>query len=176
MPGITDSIRTAFGRDRGLAERALEQLSDEELVASGPGGANSIATIVWHMGANLESRFTDFLTTDGEKPWREREEEFLPRHVTRPVLMDRWNAGWTCLDNSLDPLDDADLSRTVHIRNEPMTVADALMRALAHAAYHVGQIVYVARGVRGGEWQWLSIAPGGTEAFNRKMEERFRGG
>jgi uncharacterized damage-inducible protein DinB len=175
MPGITESIRSAFGRNRGLAESAIEQLTDEELVAPGPGGANSVATIVWHMGANLESRFTDFLTTDGEKPWREREEEFLPRHVTRSVLMDAWNAGWSCLDSGLDPLDEIDLSRMVAIRNEPMTVADALVRALAHAAYHVGQIVYVARGVRGEDWKWLSIAPGGTQAFNRKMEERFRG-
>jgi uncharacterized damage-inducible protein DinB len=173
MPGVTESIRTAFDRNRALAERALDQLTDGELVAPGPGGANSVATIVWHMGANFESRFTDFLTTDGEKPWREREEEFLPRHVTRAVLVEKWNAGWACLHNAIDGLADIDLSRTIHIRHEPMTVADALHRSLAHAAYHIGQIVYIARGNRAEDWEWLSIAPGGTEEFNTKMAERW---
>lgn len=175
MAGITESIRTAFGRSRDLAERALDQLTDDELVAEGRGGANSVATIVWHMGANLESRFTDFLTTDGEKPWREREDEFLPRHVSRAVLMDRWNAGWACLDSALDGLADDDLARTVRIRHEPMTVADALHRALAHAAYHIGQIVWIAKSNRGDDWTSLSIPPGGTETFNRKMAERWAG-
>jgi hypothetical protein len=161
MPGTTESIRTAFARNRGLAERALEQITDDELVVPGPGGAN------------FESRFTDFLTTDGEKPWREREEEFLPRHVTRAVLMEKWSAGWACLDTAIDGLGDIDLLRTVRIRHEPMTVADALHRALSHAAYHVGQIVYIARANRGEDWTWLSIAPGGTDEYNRRMAERF---
>jgi uncharacterized damage-inducible protein DinB len=172
MPGITDSIRTTFERNRSLAERALDQLTDDELVAE-HGDANSVATIVWHMGANLESRFTDFLTSDGEKPWREREDEFAARHATRERLMEKWSSGWSRLDAALDGLTDDDLVRTVRIRHEPMTVVGALHRALAHAAYHVGQIVYIARGVRGEDWQWLSIPPGGTEAYNRKMAERW---
>lgn len=175
MPGVTESIRTTFRRNRGLAERALEQVTHDELVAEGRGGANSMATIVWHMGANLESRFTDFLTSDGEKPSREREDEFMPRHITRAVLLEKWNAGWTCLEGALDGLADVDLSRTVRIRHEPLSVADALCRALAHAAYHIGQIVYLARAIRGADWKWLSIPPGGTEAYNRKMAEQWGG-
>ncbi len=176
MPGTMESIRAAFASQRNLAQRAIDQLSDAELVAEGKGGANSVATIVWHVGGNLESRFTDFLTTDGEKPWREREEEFAPRHVTRALLLDRWGSGWARLDAALDGLADIDLSRTVHIRHEPLTVADALHRALAHVAYHVGQIVYIARGTRGEDWDWLSIPPGGTDEFNRKMAERWAAG
>jgi len=175
MSNVVVSIGNAFRRNRELAERALQQLTDEELESEGPSGSSSVATIVWHMGANLESRFTDFLSSDGEKPWREREAEFSPRHVTRPALMKRWIDGWTCLDDALANLTDTDLSRTVRIRHEPMTVTEALHRALAHAAYHVGQIVYIARSRRGSEWKWLSIPPGGTEAYNRRMAERFGG-
>jgi uncharacterized damage-inducible protein DinB len=173
---IIESIRLAFDRHRALAERAADQLADDELIAAGQGGASSTATIMWHMGANLESRFTDFLTADGEKPWREREDEFAPRQVSRAELMRRWESGWSCLATALDGLDDDDLDRTVHIRHEPMSVAVALHRALAHACYHVGQIVYIARSTRGDDWQWLSIPPGGTAAHNRTMAERWTSG
>jgi len=172
---VIESMRTAFERHRDLAERAAMQLTDDELVAEGQGGASSAATIMWHMGSNLESRFTDFLTSDGEKPWREREDEFASRHVSRDSLMQRWESGWSCLGAALDGLVDSDLAGTIRIRHEPMSVSVALHRALGHACYHVGQIVYIARSTRGDDWQWLSIPPGGTEAYNRRMEERWTG-
>lgn len=176
MSTVLSSIRATFDRNRRLAERAIDQLSREELAATGRGGASSVATIAWHMGANLESRFTDFLTTDGEKPWRQREDEFAARNVGHDALMERWKAGWSCLEGALDGLTDTDLERTIHIRHEPLTVAEALHRALAHAAYHVGQIVYIARSTRGEHWEWLSIPPGGTEDYNRRMADRFADG
>jgi hypothetical protein len=168
MDGIVASLQAEYRRYKALAEAALGQLTESELVAPGPGGGNSIAVICWHLAGNLRSRFTDFLTTDGEKPWRRRDEEFEPRAVTHAELLAHWQRGWEALLHSLGELADADLHRTVTIRSQPLQVIEALHRSLAHASYHVGQIVYAARGLRGETWRFLSIPPGQSEQYNAR--------
>jgi hypothetical protein len=168
MNVIVASLQAEYLRYKALAEAALGQLTEAELVASGPGGGNSIAVICWHLAGNLRSRFTDFLTTDGEKPWRRREEEFQPRTATHAELLAHWELGWEALLNTLSGLTDADLGRTVTIRGQPLQVIEALHRSLAHASYHVGQVVYAARGLRGETWRFLSIPPGQSEQYNAR--------
>jgi uncharacterized damage-inducible protein DinB len=167
MTNFIDSIRAEYLRYRTLAEAAIEQLSDDQLSTPGPNGGNSIATICWHVSGNLKSRFTDFLTDDGEKPWRQREEEFKARTVTRSELLSKWNEGWDVLLGALSTLTDELLSRTVTIRQQPLLVHEALHRSLAHSSYHVGQIVYAAKAMRGKDWKYLSIPPGQSAAYNQ---------
>jgi len=169
MTNIIDSIRAEYLRYKGLAEAAIEQLEDDDLSAPGPTGGNSIAVICWHVSGNLKSRFTEFLTSDGEKPWRSRDEEFSARSVTRAALLTKWVEGWTVLLATLDGLTDEQLKETVTIRGEPHRVHQALHRSLAHTSYHVGQIVYVAKGIRGKDWKYLSIPPGKSDAYNRAV-------
>ena len=164
---IIESVRAEFLRYKNLGEKAIAQLDGAALSAPPSGGGNSIATICWHMSGNFRSRFTDFLTTDGEKPWRKRDEEFEARAVNRDELMEKWEQGWSVLLAALDGLSDADLDRTVTIRRQPLSVRDALLRSLAHASYHVGQIVYAAKAARGEGWTYLSIPPGQSEQYNR---------
>ena len=159
-------------RYRALAEAAMAQLDDAELSAPGPGGGSSIATIVWHISGNLRSRFTDFLTSDGEKPWRQREEEFEQRVVARDELLARWDGGWEPLLQTLDGLTDEDLGKAVKIRGTSLTVLEALHRSLAHLSYHVGQIVYLAKSARGREWQYMSIPPGGSDSASRQSDRQ----
>lgn len=123
--------------------------------------------LCWHISGNLKSRFTDFLTTDGEKPWRDREEEFSARTVGRPELLAKWNDGWQTLLDTLAGLTDDDLKKTITIRQQPMLVHEALHRSLAHTVYHVGQIVFIAKEFRGGAWHYLSIPPGQSAAYNQ---------
>jgi uncharacterized damage-inducible protein DinB len=163
---MVDEIRSEFLRYRALAEGALAQLPDDAITATAADGSNSIAIICQHMAGNLRSRFTDFLTSDGEKPWRQRDEEFKPGVRAREDLIRQWAAGWDVLFDTLATLSDADLTRTVVIRRQPLTVAEALLRALAHTSYHVGQIVFIAKAARGAEWVSLSIPPGQSEAYN----------
>lgn len=158
-------IEDEYGRYKALAEGAMRQLSAEELVTD-TAGANSIAMIVWHIAGNLESRFTDFLTTDGEKPWRNRESEFEPRTPSRGEIGEKWERGWRILFGALQELTDDDLGRTVMIRGVAMGVDDALLRSLAHAAHHVGQIVYLGKCFRGESWEYLSIPPGESDEYN----------
>ena len=164
---IVESIAGEYHRYHALAEGAFAQLRDPELSAPPPGGGNPVAVIVWHLGGNLASRFTDFLTSDGEKPWRNREEEFDDRQVSRDDLVAKWEAGWNPLAETLAALGDDDLTRTVTIRAQELTVHAALHRSLSHFAYHVGQIVFIAKSFRGDEWKSLSIPRGGSEAYNR---------
>jgi uncharacterized damage-inducible protein DinB len=158
-------IEAEYHRYRILGERAFSQLDAEDLVA-GSEHAISIATIVWHVAGNLESRFTDFLTTDGEKPWRNRESEFESRDVSSSEVAAKWDRGWGVLFDALEELTDDDLTSSVTIRSVPHRVDEALLRSLAHAAYHVGQIVYLAKSFRGDDWEYLSIPPGQSEAYN----------
>jgi len=167
MKNIIDSIRGEYLRYKALAEAAIDQLSEPDLSADGPNGGNSIAVICWHVGGNLKSRFTDFLTSDGEKPWREREEEFRKRRVTRSELREKWESGWRVLLDTLDQLTDDDLNRTVTIREQALRVDEALHRSLAHLSYHVGQIVYLAKSFRGKDWKYLSIPPGQSDTYNK---------
>jgi uncharacterized damage-inducible protein DinB len=164
---MVKSIRSEFLRYKDLGEKAIEQLDEAALTAAPPGGGNSIATICWHMSGNFRSRFTDFLTSDGEKPWRKRDEEFEPRSVSSKELREKWDAGWSVLLTALEGLTDDDLGRTITIRQQGLSVQDALLRSLAHASYHVGQIVYAAKAARGADWKYLSIAPGQSEQYSK---------
>jgi uncharacterized damage-inducible protein DinB len=166
MSQIVSSVQAEYLRYKGLAEAAIAQLSDADLVVPGPGDGNSIAVLCWHLAGNFRSRFTDFLTSDGEKPWRQREEEFSRRAVTKDELLAFWDGGWAVLLETLRGLSNADLDREVTIRGQRLRVTEALLRSLAHASYHVGQIVYQARGLKGGGWRWLSIPPGQSDQYN----------
>ena len=166
MRNIIDSITSEYRRYKKLSEDAIAQIEERDLSRAGPGEGNSIAIIAWHVSGNLRSRFTDFLTADGEKPWRERDEEFRARTVTRAELLTKWNQGWDVLFDALGRLTDADLARTVTIRAQPLRVDEALHRSLAHTSYHAGQVVYLAKAFRGGSWVYLSIPPGQSAAYN----------
>ena len=163
---LIQSLEAEFRRYKALAEGALGQVPEVTLSAPGPNEGNSLAVICWHISGNLKSRFTDFLTTDGEKPWRQRDEEFAARSVSREALLAKWDEGWNVLLGTLATLTDADLTRTVTIRGQGMAVHEALHRSLAHISYHVGQVVYVAHAIAGAGWKYLSIPPGGSAAYN----------
>jgi uncharacterized damage-inducible protein DinB len=167
MRDTVASIEGEFLRYRKLGEGAFGQVSDAELGLAAPGNGNSMATLIQHLSGNFRSRFTDFLTTDGEKPWRERESEFAARTAAREDLRARWESGWKALEGALLSLTDADLGRTVTIRAQELSVREALHRSLAHASYHVGQMVMLGRSFRGDQWRFLSIPPGMSAEYNR---------
>jgi hypothetical protein len=160
------SVRKQLAYYKMLGEKTMEQLTEEELNWQYNSESNSVAIIVKHMWGNMLSRWTDFLKSDGEKEWRDREAEFEPDLRTREEILAKWEAGWTCLFDAIEPLSDTDLPRLVYIRNEGHTVVEAINRQLAHYAYHVGQIVFLGKMLRGKEWRSLSIPKGGTESFN----------
>ena len=164
---IVASIEGEYRRYKQLGENALEQLTDEQLCLKANPEGNSIATLMWHISGNLASRFTDFLTSDGEKPWRDRESEFLTHTVDRMKLREKWESGWTTLLRSLADLDDRQLHTVVTIRGVPLSVHEALHRSLAHTSYHVGQIVFLAKAFQGANWRYLSIPPGQSEQYNK---------
>jgi len=157
LTSIIDSFRAEYLRYKALAEAAMAQLDETELSAADASGSNSVVVICSHIAGNLRSRFTDFLTSDGEKPWRHRDEEFEERSVTREALLEKWNAGWDVLLHTLDSLTDDQVHSRVTIRGQALTVHEALSRSLAHLSYHVGQIVYIAKAQRGEKWNSLSI-------------------
>ncbi|MBF9144324.1 DUF1572 family protein [Hymenobacter properus] len=168
------SFRHSFLQYKALADRALAQLTDAEWLHQPAPGANSVAVIVQHMAGNLRSRFTDFLTTDGEKPTRQRDQEFeeptSPDAV--PALRQEWEAAWRVLFVLLDELRAADLLATVTIRGEDHTVLAAVQRQVAHYAYHVGQLVQLAKHQRGEAFESLSIPRGQSRQFNHQMTSR----
>ena len=168
MSPHVEAIADEFTRYKALGEAAIAQLGDEELVATASEGGNSIVAIVWHLAGNLESRFTDFRTTDGEKPWRDRDDEFVLRTVTRSELLEKWERGWRALLGALGEISDADLLATITIRRQQLRIDQALQRSLAHAAYHIGQIVFLAKQIRSGGWRCLSIPLGGSAAHNAR--------
>jgi hypothetical protein len=157
----------AFEANKRLADRAVEQVSDDKLRVALDPNTNSIAVIMKHVAGNLASRGTDFLTTDGEKPWRNRDDEFLDSFGGREEVLDAWERGWACLFNTLKKLKPEDLEKTVMIRGEPHSVPLAIERSLGHACYHIGQIVQVARIQAGDRWKTLTIPRGGSEQFNK---------
>jgi uncharacterized protein DUF1572 len=154
---IVGSIEREYRRYKGYAEGTFDQLGDEQLALVPAAEGNSVAVLVWHVSGNLKSRFTDFLTTDGEKPWRHRDSEFDERAVTRDQLLAKWNEGFSVLFAALAELEDADLGRTVTIRGEALKVHEALHRSLAHTSSHVGQIVLLGKTMRGEAWQTLTM-------------------
>jgi Protein of unknown function (DUF1572) len=174
---MAHELTTSYTRDslavfhyyKKLAERAMEQVTDEQLFAVLDGEMNSIAISVKHLAGNMRSRWTDFLTSDGEKPDRKRDTEFENPSATRAELTTQWEDGWKCVFTALEPLSDADLSRTVEIRGEPHSVMQAINRQIAHYAYHCGQIVFLAKHLQARQWKSLSVPRGKSEVFNQKV-------
>jgi uncharacterized damage-inducible protein DinB len=166
---VADSL-TLFRYYKGLVERALAQLSDEQLLAVLDGESNSIAVIVKHITGNMRSRFTEFLTSDGEKPGRDRDAEFEDPPASREELMALWEAGWQCVFTAIEPLTEEDLQRSITIRGEAHSVMQAINRQVAHYAYHCGQIVLLAKHFKSGQWQTLSIPRRKSAEFNRRVE------
>ena len=164
-----DEVRRQFRGYKRLGEGAMAQLKDQELFVTLDPEANSVAIIVKHLAGNMRSRFTDFLTTDGEKPDRHRDQEFEMGSVSRADVMRWWEEGWTRVFSAIDTLKPDDAMRTVTIRSEPHTVLQAINRQLAHYAMHVGQIVFLAKHLRSQEWNSLSIPRGKSEEVNRKL-------
>ncbi|MFQ5691041.1 MAG: DUF1572 family protein [Gemmatimonadota bacterium] len=163
------AVRAELTRLRALAEGALVQVDDRAFFHADSPEENSLAVLVKHLAGNMRSRWTEFLTTDGEKPDRHRDSEFVIEETdTRAALMERWEHGWETLLGTIDALGPGDLQRTVRIRGEPHTVLQALERQQSHYAYHVGQIVQLARHLAGEGWKTLSIPRGGSAAFNRE--------
>jgi uncharacterized damage-inducible protein DinB len=162
---LLETIRFEFARMKQLAEKALNQISDEGFVAIPFEEGNSCAIVVQHMAGNLLSRWTDFLTSDGEKDWRNRDAEFEAQNLPREELMQQWETGWQALFNALDTVTPAHLMNHIYIRKEPLTVLQALQRQVAHYSYHSGQIVLLARFQAGKNWQSLSIPRGKSTGF-----------
>lgn len=158
----------AFEANKRLADRAVEQVPDDKLHVALDENTNSIAVIMKHIAGNLISRWTDFLTTDGEKPTRNRDDEFVDSFSSRAELVGYWERGWTCLLKTLRSLTPEDLGKTVSIRGEPHSVPLALERSLGHTCYHIGQIVQLARIHAGKDWKTLTIPRGKSEQYNKE--------
>lgn len=161
-----NSLRKQFEYYKMLGERTMKQLSDEQLFYRANSETNSIAIIVKHLWGNMRSRWTDFLTSDGEKTWRERDAEFENDIKDRDELMAKWNEGWQCLFDALDLVNDANIQTTIYIRNEGHTVMEAINRQLAHYPYHVGQIVHIGKTLLNEKWESLSIPRGNSRIYN----------
>ncbi|MET0626351.1 MAG: DUF1572 family protein [Pyrinomonadaceae bacterium] len=160
-----------FRNQKRLADGAVAQVSDEEFFRAIDPESNSLALIMKHMAGNMRSRWTDFLTTDGEKPDRHRDSEFIVEGEDRAAVLERWEAGWRMLFDTLASLKGVDPMRTVTIRGEPHTVVMAVNRQLSHYGQHTGQIVFLAKHLRSSAWKTLSIARGESGTFNEKMEK-----
>jgi hypothetical protein len=164
---IIKACEAEFRKAKAMADRSIAQVSDADLHARINPQQNGIAAIVQHLAGNMQSRWTDFLTSDGEKPGRDRESEFADRNLSRAELLDRWERGWACAFDAMAGLTDANLTRTITIRNEPHTVHQAILRQMTHATWHVSQIALIAKHFVGEQWQYLTIPPGGSAEFNR---------
>jgi hypothetical protein len=162
------SVKNQFMQYKLLAEKAIDQVPDEKIYWQLNPETNSIAIIVKHMAGNMRSRFTDFYDSDGEKKWRNRDAEFENENLSRERLKSLWDEGWDCLFHVLNGLSPADLSKTILIRNEEHTVLEAINRQLTHYAYHIGQIIFIAKMVLDNKWRSLSIAKNASREFNSK--------
>ena len=165
-----------YARYRSIGEKAIKQVSDEALNKVLGADNNSLATIVRHISGNLLSRFTDFMTSDGEKRWRDRDSEFEDKRCNRPDVEEMWARGWNVLESELAKLGEEHLEQKVLIRGQGLTVHEALCRSLAHVSYHVGQLVLLARILNEAEWQWISIPKGNSREYNKNptMEKKPR--
>lgn len=161
-----ESAKKQFQYYKLLGERSMDQLDDDDLFWQYNAESNSIAIIVKHLWGNMLSRWTDFLTSDGEKEWRQREAEFDADIKSREELMVKWNAAWDCLFAALDELNEENFDTVIYIRNMGHTVTEAVNRQMAHYAYHIGQITYIGRMIKGAEWQSLSIPRGESATYN----------
>lgn len=158
-----------LGYYKELGDKTFEQLSENDFHFSPNAESNSIAIIIQHVAGNMLSRWTDFLSSDGEKEWRHRDAEFEEQNLTKQQLVALWQKGWDCCLNTLNSLKEDDLMKTIYIRNEGLLVADAINRQMAHYPYHVGQLIYLAKIIKNDSWQNLSIAKGSSEQFNSQM-------
>lgn len=156
--------RLKEGKSQG--ERAMAQLDDKDLHFKPSSESNSIAIIVQHLSGNMLSRWTNFLTEDGEKEWRERDDEFEVHAFSKEQIMEMWEKGWACFLGAVESLTEDDLLKTVHIRKEPLTVVDAINRQLAHYSLHIGQILYIGKLIKNENWKSLSIPKGHSKDFN----------
>jgi hypothetical protein len=150
-----------------LGEKTFEQLEEKDFHWRPSSESNTIAVIIQHLTGNMLSRWTNFLTEDGEKEWRQRDDEFEIHSYSKKQLMDIWNKGWECFLNELNSLTEGDLLKTIYIRKEPMTAIDAINRQLAHYPYHIGQIVYIGRMIKNENWKNLSIPKGASQQYNK---------
>lgn len=153
-----------------LAEKTFAQLRDEDFQQQPDNANNNLAVNITHLHGNMLSRWTNFLTEDGEKEWRARDTEFEQQELDRAALMQLWEEGWACLLNAMESLTPEDLEKTIHIRTKPLTVIEAVHRQLTHYAYHVGQIVFIGKQIKGTEWQPLSVPKGGSAAYNQQLK------
>ncbi len=165
------SVIIRFKEYKSLGEKTFAQLTDEEMLRQPNEASNSIAIIIQHMHGNMLSRWTNFLTEDGEKDWRKRDAEFEIRNPSKEQLIKLWDEGWKVFLDSVESLLNEDLSKTVTIRTQPLIVIDAINRQMAHYSYHVGQIVYLGRWMKEGEWQSLSIPKYSSKAYNEQMQK-----
>jgi hypothetical protein len=172
---LADAVQS-FRNYKKLADRAIDQVSDEEFFAVIDPESNSIAVIVKHIAGNLHSRWRDFLTTDGEKPDRDRDQEFEMIEDTRESLLEFWESGWATLFSSIEPLTEEDFSKTIKIRGEPHTVVEAINRQLTHYSYHIGQIVFLAKHLRSTEWKTLSVPRNRSAQYNEHLADQQAAG
>ena len=168
MEAYLNSARKQFQNYKSLGEKTLARLEDKDLFWCYNDESNSIAIIVQHLWGNMLSRWTDLLTSDGEKEWRNRDQEFESSINTREELMNKWNEGWQCLFNALDTITPSDWDKDIYIRNERHSLVDAINRQLAHYPYHIGQIVFIGKMVASG-WEALTIPKGRSQTFNAEM-------
>jgi Protein of unknown function (DUF1572) len=174
---MTNHISNAlwkFQYYKSLGEKAIAQLEDDQLNVQLNEDSNSIALIIKHLSGNMLSRWTDFLTSDGEKEWRNRDNEFEGEVDSKAEIMAMWEEGWQCLFNALENLTDDDLDTIVYIRNEGLTVLEAINRQLAHYPYHVGQIVFLAKALKTTAWNSLSVPRGQSQGYNQKRFEKSK--
>lgn len=167
-----DSSIKRFKDYKALGDKTFDQLSEEEMHLQPKGDSNSIAVIIQHLHGNMLSRWTNFLTEDGEKEWRKRDDEFEVHQFSKQQLLDKWNEGWKVLLDTLESLTESDLSKTITIRSQPLNVVDAINRQLAHYSSHVGQIVYLGKWIKQGEWKSLSIPKNKSIEFNQQMQSK----
>lgn len=168
-----DQMINHYRRYKTYCEKAVAQINDKDFFTPVSGNPMSIALLMKHLAGNNISRWTDFLTTDGEKETRNRDVEFLLEGETRKQIYEKWEKGWQIMFDEFSKLTEAYLEKTITIRGEPLLVSDAIQRNLAHAAYHAGQIVHLAKHFAGDKWQTLSIAVGKSEEYNRKMRGKY---
>jgi len=169
IPHFLETSRKEFERFKTMGERTFEQLSEEEIHFTYAPHDFSVALIVKHMVGNMLSRWTNFLTEDGEKDWRNRETEFEAPYSTKAEMLAAWETGWSCLFNAMESINRSNMDKQVFIRGQAHTITQALLRQLAHYPSHIGQIMFLGKSIKGTQWQSLSIPKGESEAFNKKM-------
>lgn len=169
---MKDLFLKRFEYYKSLGDKSLQQLSEEQVFWQYNEESNSIAVIISHIAGNMLSRWTNFLTEDGEKPWRNRDEEFVNTMSTKQEVLDFWEKGWKCFFDALGQITEENMYSTIYIRGEAHSVADAVFRQLAHYPYHIGQIVYLAKMLKNEDWKTLSIARNKSQEFNMEMKKK----